>query len=242
MRKYDGKCLMKPSKKSVKAVLGTIGTTIKQHLHAGAGDLLVQLNPILRGWANSPRHTSSKETCAKVDHEVYQKRWGWAKRRHPTKSSGWIKKKSFGASTTRSWEYGGTRTRPNGDQQKLRLTRAQETPITRHTHIQNRANPSDPEWEPSFEDRVRLQMQDDLKGRRKLLDLWRAQGGSGPMCRQPITTESGWNIHHLPWRVKGGKDERANLILLHPNCHRHVHSRGRTVTKPRPVKGASREA
>ena len=242
IRKYDGKLLMQPSKKSVKVVLGKIGTTIKQHLHAGAGNLLVQLNPIIRGWANYHRHMSSKETFAKVDHEVYQKLWGWAKRRHPTKSSGWIKKKYFDTSATRSWEYGGTSQRPNGASYTLRLARAQETPIKRHIKIQNRANPYDPEWETYFEDRVRLQMQEDLKGRRTLLYLWREQGGSCPMCHQQITTESGWNIHHLQWRVKGGKDERANLILLHPNCHRQVHSRGITVTKPRPVKGASREA
>ena len=50
---------------------GKIGTTIKQPLHAG--DLRVQINPIIRGWANSPRPRSSQETLATVDHEVYQK-------------------------------------------------------------------------------------------------------------------------------------------------------------------------
>jgi hypothetical protein len=32
------------------------------------------------------------------------------------------------------------------------------------------------------------------------------------------------------------------LVLLHPNCHRQVHSLSISVSKPRPLKRASREA
>ncbi|WP_259399592.1 HNH endonuclease [Pseudoalteromonas sp. SR41-4] len=44
------------------------------------------------------------------------------------------------------------------------------------------------------------------------------------MCHQKITKETGWNIHHIVERVKGGTDEMSNLVLLHPNCHRQLHS------------------
>jgi 5-methylcytosine-specific restriction endonuclease McrA len=33
-----------------------------------------------------------------------------------------------------------------------------------------------------------------------------------------------------------------NLVLLHANCHRQVHSQGLAVSKPRPVKRALRDA
>ncbi|MCF7514341.1 HNH endonuclease [Pseudoalteromonas sp. L23] len=44
------------------------------------------------------------------------------------------------------------------------------------------------------------------------------------MCRHRITKETGWNIHHIVERVKGGGNELSNLVLLHPNCHRQLHT------------------
>ena len=41
---------------------------------------------------------------------------------------------------------------------------------------------------------------------------------------QDLTEERGWEIHHVTWKVHGGTDNTDNLILLHPNCHRQLHS------------------
>nr|WP_244422281.1 hypothetical protein [Ktedonobacter racemifer] len=41
------------------------------------------------------------------------------------------------------------------------------------------------------------------------------------------------------WRSKGGSDGHANRVLLHPDCHRAIHSQGLSVTKPCPPTGAS---
>jgi len=38
-------------------------------------------------------------------------------------------------------------------------------------------------------------------------------------------------------KADGGADRRENRVLLHPNCHRQVHSQRLSVVKPRPVKG-----
>jgi RNA-directed DNA polymerase len=43
------------------------------------------------------------------------------------------------------------------------------------------------------------------------------------------------------WRVMGGTDRAENRVLLHPTCHRKVHSQGMYVEKPRPARG-EREA
>jgi RNA-directed DNA polymerase len=45
-----------------------------------------------------------------------------------------------------------------------------------------------------------------------------------PMCKQHITHETGWHIHHILERHKGGDDRLSNLVMLHPNCHRQLHS------------------
>ena len=76
-----------------------------------------------------------------------------------------------------------------------------------------------------------------LPGRRKLLHLWKEQGGICPVCTQKITTLTGWHNHHIVWRSKGGSDGADNRVLLHPTCHRQVHSQGIPVVKPRPATG-----
>ena len=76
-----------------------------------------------------------------------------------------------------------------------------------------------------------------LKGRRQLLALWKAQNGLCPICHQPITEITGWHSHHILGRAKGGPDTTANRVLLHPDCHREVHSQALHVAKPRPARG-----
>src|SRR5262245_55924364 len=61
--------------------------------------------------------------------------------------------------------------------------------------------------------------------------LWLEQSGECLVCGQPLTLEAGWHVHHLLWRVFGGDDDIDNLVLLHPNCHRQVHSEGLVVEK-----------
>src|SRR5262245_6335384 len=72
IRKYkDGKVLVKPSKKNVKAFLAEIQKPIKENAQATAGNLIVQLNLKIRGWTNYHRHVSSKQTFVKVDNAIY---------------------------------------------------------------------------------------------------------------------------------------------------------------------------
>ena len=237
VRMYKGKLLIKPSRKSVKSLLRKVRDVIKVNKPTPAGQLIGQLNPVLRGWANYHRHVVSKVIFAKMDHAIFQTLWRWAKRRHPKKSPGWIRQKYFTRVADNRWVFFGTRTTSQGKTQEHRLIRLAYTPIKRHLKIKAKANPYDPEWEPYFETRLGVKMADSLKGRRSLLYLWREQNGICPVCKQSITTLTGWHNHHIVWRSKGGSDGAANRVLLHPNCHRQVHSHGLDVAKPRPQKG-----
>jgi RNA-directed DNA polymerase len=99
VRKYNGKLLIKPSRKSVKSLLRKVRAVIKVNKQTPAGQLIGQLNPLLRGWANYHRHVVSKVIFKKMDHAIFQSLWRWAKRRHPNQSKEWIRHKYF---TTRS--------------------------------------------------------------------------------------------------------------------------------------------
>ncbi len=222
IRKYNGKMLIKPSKKNVQAFLANVREVIKTNKQATAGVLIRQLNPKIRGWANYHRHVVSKEVFHSTDHAIYQALWQWAKRRHPSKSRRWVKNKYFHTVGNHNWTFSGTTT----DLGKLtvrHLVRAADVPIQRHTKVRGETNPYDPTWETYFERRLDVKMEANLQGRKRLLYLWTRQQGICPHCRLKITKLTGWHSHHKVWRSKGGSDAADNRVLLHPECHRQVH-------------------
>jgi RNA-directed DNA polymerase len=233
VRKYKGKLLIKPSKKNVSAFLTKVRTIIKENKQATAGHLILQLNPVIRGWANYHRHVVSKDTFNDGDHAIFETLWWWAKRRHPNKGKKWVKDKYFFLMEGRKWVFSGRVTGKDGVIRTIQLLRAVDTPIVRHTKIQSAANPYDPLWEMYFEQRLDLKMAADLKKKRKLLYLWKEQNGLCPVCDQKITKLTGWHNHHIVWRVYGGEDQAENRMLLHPTCHQQVHAcTDLTVVKP----------
>lgn len=237
IRRYNGKYLTKPSKKNVKTFLANIREVIKANKQATAYALIVLLNPKIRGWANYHRHVASKSAFTRVDSEIFQALWRWAKRRHPKKSRRWIAKKYFGRTGLRNWRFFGEG--KNGKGQPIRnwITFAASTPIKRHVKVQQKANPYDPEWEVYFEERLGLKMAAHLHGRRQLSRLWKERKGRRLLCNQPITKVTKWHNHHLIHRVMGGPDVGWNRVLLHPDCHRQLHAKGLSVSKPRSSPG-----
>ena len=132
--------------------------------------------------------------------------------------------------------FQGTVEGKEGTPQPVSLLKASSVPITRHTKIKGEANPYDPAWEESFERRSDVKREATLKGRRQLLTFYKEQEGICPLCRRKITE---WHRHQIIGRAHGGKDLTANLGLLHPECHRQVHSLKLEVVKPRPAKGVN---
>src|SRR5260370_15225356 len=96
VRRYpNGKLLIKPSKKNVGTFLEGIRRIIKAAHGVSAADLIDQLNPNIRGWANYHRHVVSKHTFGHVDRNIFSSLWKWPRRRHPNKSPRWFKPKYF---------------------------------------------------------------------------------------------------------------------------------------------------
>lgn len=236
VRKYNGKLLIKPSRKSVRTFLEKVRRIIKANKQATAGGLIRQLNPLIRGWANYHRHVASKETFTSIDDAIFKAIWHWAKRRHPGKGRRWIYDKYFRTIGSNHWVFVGEIAGKEGAR-SVGLLQLSKTPIQRHTKIQSTANPYDPAWEVYFEERHGVKMSASLRCRRKLRYLWLEQKGLCPICGEKITKLTGWHNHHIVWRSRGGTDDLENRVLLHPECHRQLHSQGLSVAKPRPDGG-----
>ncbi|HSH82321.1 MAG TPA: group II intron reverse transcriptase/maturase [Herpetosiphonaceae bacterium] len=197
VRKYNGKMLIKPSKKSIKAFLAKVRGIIKTNKQTTAGNLILQLNPVIQGWVQYHRHVVSSKVFNSIDHAIFKALWRWAKRRHPKKSAEWRKAKYFRTVQGRDWVFYGEATG-----KERYLFDASSVRIKRHVKVKGEANPFDPAWEVYFEKRLGVKMMGNLTGRRQLLRLWKEQNGSCPVCHQKITEITQWDNHHtVLWRI-----------------------------------------
>lgn len=227
-RKYDSKLLIKPSKESVKSILDKVKGILDSNKNAKTENVINLLNPVITGWANYHKGTVAKEIFSYVDHQIWTKTWQWAVRRHPNKGKRWIKDKYFKTVGNRNWVFSGE----NKGEHSIRLASMSAVPIERHIKIQADSNPYDPRYEQYFEKRLHVKMTKGQVGKTKLAKLWVQQKGICPVCKMRIDDVENINIHHILEKAKGGKDMNSNLVILHPNCHRKVHSRNLKVSKP----------
>jgi RNA-directed DNA polymerase len=155
LRKRNGKLLIQPSRKNTRRFL----EKAREMIHRGRGlsqeELIRMLNPIIRGWANYHRHVVASDTFRKVDNQLWQSLWHWAKRRHSEKPRPWVLRK-YWHPLGRKWKFAVPleNRAPDGKVVWFKLVNPVETKIHRHRKIKGAANPFDPHWRPYFEDRA----------------------------------------------------------------------------------------
>jgi RNA-directed DNA polymerase len=214
VRRYRGVVLTRPQKEKVVRHLRAIHDYLRQHRQATPSQIIGDLGPVIRGWANYYRHGASKHAFHTADHHVQAKLWRWAKRRHPTKTAAWIRSKYFDS----RWNFVDGRTR---------LARHDEVPVTRHSKVQGKRSPLNPEGHDYWA----------LRRCRRLAETLRSPKRSGLLGRQdykcamcgvgldpdediPLIDE-----HHAIPRCHGGTDHLDNLQLVHRWCHHAHHAR-----------------
>ncbi len=222
-RKFDdGKLLIRPEKAKVLAHLRKIKAYLDANKQIPAGAVVRALTPVIRGWTIYYRHACSARSFSYVDHRVWQMLWAWARRRHPTKSKGWVKARYFRPTRSRVWNFAdaakpGTATLPWYS----------DTKIIRHIKVKGRNSPLDPDARPYWEDRRRRRLEARCLSRQRQ-ELLRTQGYACAECGIPFDPDEDAGMtdaHHTKPRHKGGGDEVANLRLLHRWCHHRHHQR-----------------
>ena len=150
VRKYNGKLIIEPSRNNIRTFLQNLRGIVRTNRASKACELIRQLNPKIRGWANYHRHVCSAEAFQHVDHAVFWMLWKWAIRRHPNKTRQWVKDKYFthvpGPGGGNNWQFFATTRSVDGSTGKLLLRRATQTRIRRHTKIRDQVNPYHPRW------------------------------------------------------------------------------------------------
>ena len=218
-RKYQGKLLIKPSKKNAQAFYRKVKEVVSRHKTVRQEELIRMLNPILRGWAQYHSPVVAKATYSRMDYLIFKVIWRWSKRRHPNKNAGWVKEKYFRTIGERNWVFAVPIVNEEGGIEIKELYQLSGTPIKRHKKIKGAYNPFDPEWEMYGENLQQERMLQNMSHRTKWIRMYLSQGGLCAVCNCKMTKATGWHDHHIEYRVNGGSDALGNRVLLHPNCH-----------------------
>jgi RNA-directed DNA polymerase len=152
-RHYNGKLLIKPSKKKVLDFCKRLGKEIKALNGTKQEDVITKLNPILRGFANYYKGVVSKETFSYISHRVWQYLWCWAKRRHPNKNTTWVRKTYFKTVKGNKWTFACNASDRLDKEILLSLYPIGYTPIERHIKVKGVASPDDPSLKEYWEKR-----------------------------------------------------------------------------------------
>jgi RNA-directed DNA polymerase len=155
LRKHGDKMLIQPSKKNTHSFLEKVRQIIRRGRGISQKDLIRQLNPVIRGWANYHRHVVATRTFKRVEWVLWHSLWRWAKHRHSGKGSRWVNQRywhSIGGKNVFAVDTGKRMT--NGKPIWLKLVNPTAISIRRHPKIRGEANPFDPSWRAYFVDRA----------------------------------------------------------------------------------------
>ncbi|PSB14205.1 group II intron reverse transcriptase/maturase [filamentous cyanobacterium Phorm 46] len=222
-RHYDGKLLIKPSKKKVLAFCKRIGEEVKSLNGAEQEVLIKKLNPILRGFANYYKGVVSKETFGYISHRVWQYLWRWAKRRHPNKGTKWVRKRYFKTIKGNKWMFACTTSDRRGKDKELVLYQIAYTAIERHIKVKGDASPDDPSLKEYWEKRHQKHGKSRFEKSSKLYKIAENQNWKCSECGELLFNGEEIETHHIVSVAEGGTDDMGNLQHLHSACHKQIH-------------------
>jgi RNA-directed DNA polymerase len=216
IRKFgkQGKLLTVPQKENVLKHVRTIRSYLDAHQQTLTVEVIKTLNPVIRGWANYYRHCAAKDVFRKVRHAQWKMLWVWAKRRHPQKTSKWVKARYF--KSDGYWTF--------HEEGKAELVKPDKTPITRFTKVTGRNSSYDPALKEYWRERKKQQVARETYAKQRLMLLQRQEYRCA-LCRIQFIAGEAIETDHITLKSQGGTDDLSNERLVHPWCHRQRHQK-----------------
>lgn len=215
IRRYGHTLLTQPQKEKVQRHLQNVKALLDAHKQMPVEPLIKLLNPLIRGWANYYRHSAAKDTYTALTHRYWQMVWQWAKRRHPNKSSRWVRQRYFKSQGNRNWVFGSA---------TATLLNPADTPITRYVKVSGRNSPYNPTLRAYWTKRTKRAVGRQTYSRLRLQVL-QAQDYRCGHCGILFQPDEDIDLHHRVPRAKGGSAGAENRVAVHPYCHHQYHQR-----------------
>ncbi len=153
VRKYNGKLLIKPTKRNAVGFVRSIREFIRRARSITTAELIRALNRKVRGWAHAFRHLVSSDVFQFVDAAIFKSLLRWVRRRHPRKNWRWLRRKYFRSQGGRQWIFTAQTRSAEGTSTIVDLFRASSLRIRRHIKIRGKATILDPEHTSYFRER-----------------------------------------------------------------------------------------
>ena len=204
--------LITPTKKSSKAHQEEIGRIIKNNRSSPQAKLILDLNPVIRGWTSFYQNSDVKTIgeLSKQDNLTYLKLRRWAKRRCGNINAG--HKMYWHSIGGNNWVFA---TRDEG-KNPYRLLKHSDTVCSSVDYVKVKGDKSPYDGDLVYWS-TRLGRNPEMPSRKAF--LLKQQKGKCPQCGLTFRNEDVMEIDHIIPRAIGGKDEYKNLQLLHRHCH-----------------------
>jgi len=210
------KLLIRPSKESVSRIRDKLRQEWLLMKGYGVADILITLNPIIRGWANYFRIGVASKTFRQLDYWMFHREVRYANRKHPTKGKWWRVRKYWGQLNPKrndNWVF--------GDKQTGRyLLKFIWFPIERNVLVKGQCSPDDPALREYWAMREAHKIK-DLSARQRWLA--HVQNYKCPLCGALLLNGEELQVHHKRPRGKGGGDDWQNRALVHLYCQQQIH-------------------
>jgi RNA-directed DNA polymerase len=213
------KLLITPSRASVQKLRDKLKQRWLSCKGKNVSEVLRQLNPLIRGWANYFRSVVASRTFCSLDTWMFARAVRYVRSTHPGKPASWTRSRYWGRlhpGRNDRWVFGNKAT-------GAYLLKFQWFRIQRHVLVQGSASPDDPALRDYWRARQEAKADDLVASRRKLAEK---QAGRCPLCGESLFNDEELHADHIETRKQGGKDTYRNLRLVHLYCHQQRHANG----------------
>ncbi len=215
------KTFISPSQEKIQEHYRKLDAWMDKNKTTSATKLILELNPIIRGWCNYQSPWNSKHSFNKLTNLMWKRIWRWVSRRHPKKSGKWVKEKYFQTRKQDNWVLSA-----GNNNNPLKLLKHRDFPAgVRWTKVKGTRTPYDG-------DEIYWSMR--LGGKYLTIDpqksrLLKKQKGKCAHCEQHFKPYDLIEKHHIEKKSKGGSNADKNLLLVHLHCHDQIHHKKLTV-------------
>ena len=209
------KLFTKPSKDSIKKAKASIKDAFARKTGRPVGELIKELNPIIRGTGYYWNKAVSKKTFNGIDNYLWLKTRKFLNRLHPKKNNGWKKERYF-----KPDHYGISKNKwilTDPKDITNQLAQMSWIPIERHTMVKFDYSPDNPELKQYFERRDEKEFNGNNVLRRQ--KMAKSQKYKCRICGQSLVGDESLEVNHIVPTKIGGKSHYYNFELLHASCH-----------------------
>ena len=216
--------LVKPSTTKNKEFRRKISDIVKNHSGSHITALIINLNPVLRGWAEHYRTCASTKAFNNIGKHVFSVIWRMLIKRFRNVPKRIIAKRFFCRVGNNRWVlYGPPLKLPGSKKEIDKVTLFQMGYVKKRRHILCKPlNCYDPDNYYYFQERVARIPLVSWHAKKLQEKLYTMQKGICPVCDSPLQDNFPLEIHHVIPKRANGNDQINNLKLLHQQCHLQV--------------------